>query len=107
MIVFSAELMDHIPLLTLIAVYTKDGFPDAAKKKKKNHKKHHKKAWDKKILPRKHNNNSNNGQSGIILQRRRKGLSLICIVVSSKGPSNADDEMCWGGMRGMKMTLFH
>jgi len=35
MIVFSAELMDHIPLLTLIAVYTKDGFPDAAKIEKK------------------------------------------------------------------------
>lgn len=39
MIVFSAELMDHIPLLTLIAVYTKDGFPDAAKKRKKKRKK--------------------------------------------------------------------
>lgn len=35
MIVFSAELMDHIPLLTLIAVYTKDSFPDAAKKRRK------------------------------------------------------------------------
>lgn len=34
MIVFSAELMDHIPLLTPIAVYTKDDFPDTAKKKK-------------------------------------------------------------------------
>lgn len=39
MIVFSAELMDHIPLLTLIAVYTKDGFPDAAKKRKRKKKK--------------------------------------------------------------------
>lgn len=39
MIVFSAELMDHILLLTLIAVYTKEGFPDAAKKKKKGEKK--------------------------------------------------------------------
>lgn len=39
MIVFSAELMDHIPLLILIAVYTKDGFPDAAKKKKRKAKK--------------------------------------------------------------------
>lgn len=34
MIVFSAELMDHIPLLAPIAVYTKDDFPDTAKKKK-------------------------------------------------------------------------
>lgn len=60
MIVFSAELMDHIPLLTLIAVYTKDGFPDAAKRKKKK-KKDKKKAWNKKTHPSKHSNNSNNG----------------------------------------------
>lgn len=51
MIVFSAELMDHIPLLTLIAVYTKDSFPDVAKKKKKTTKKttaenHHKKSLE-------------------------------------------------------------
>lgn len=39
MIVFSAELMDHIPLLTLIAVYTKNGFPDADPKKRRRRKK--------------------------------------------------------------------
>lgn len=50
MIVFSAELMDHIPLLTLIAVYTKDSFPDVAKKKKTTKKttaeNHHKKSLE-------------------------------------------------------------
>lgn len=51
MIVFSAELMDHIPLLTLIAVYTKDGFPDAAKKKKKTIKNTTKKLGIRKSSP--------------------------------------------------------
>lgn len=50
MIVFSAELMDHIPLLTLIAVYTKDSFPDVEKKKKTTKKttteNHHKKSLE-------------------------------------------------------------
>jgi len=69
MIVFSAELMDHIPLLTLIAVYTKDSFPDVAKKKKKQIKKQQqktttKKAWNKKILHSTHSNNDNNAIMG-------------------------------------------